>query len=56
LPASDVGSQGLEGKVKLAQITKVPSVVAALEPDSPELLSMFSKAVEKITGEPAPKL
>lgn len=48
--------KGIAGKVKLAQYTNVPSVVAALEPDSPELLSLFSDAVERITGEPAPKL
>lgn len=47
--------KGISGKVKLAQYTNVPSVVAALKPDSPELLSLFSQAVEKITGEPAPK-
>ena len=47
--------KGISGKVKLAQYTNVPSVVAALEPDSPELLVLFTEAVEKITGEPAPK-
>ncbi len=47
--------KGISGKVKLAQYTNVPSVVAALKPDSPELLSLFSDAVERITGEPAPK-
>lgn len=47
--------KGISGKVKLAQFTNIPSVVAALKPDSPELLEIFSEAVEKITGEPAPK-
>lgn len=47
--------KGISGKVKLAQFTNTPSVVAALKPDSPELLRIFSEAIEKITGEPAPK-
>lgn len=47
--------KGISGKVKLAQLTTVPSVVAALKPDSPELIKVFSEAVEMITGETAPK-
>ena len=48
--------KGISGKVKLAQITTVPSVVAAIEPDSPELIRRFREAVERITGESAPKI
>jgi hypothetical protein len=46
--------QGLSARVELAKQTKVPSVKASLEPDSPELIALFKKAVEKITGESAP--
>ena len=46
--------QGPPGRVELAKQTKIPSVLASLEPDSPEMIALFKKAVEKITGEPAP--
>jgi hypothetical protein len=45
---------GLEGRIQLAQNTKLPSNKASLEPDSPENINLFKKAVEKITGKPAP--
>lgn len=48
--------KGISGKVKLAQRTNIPSVVAALEPDSPELLKIFDAAFAEITGEPPPKI
>ncbi len=46
--------RGLAGKIELAKQTKIPSPKASLEPDSPELIALFKKKVEKITGEPAP--
>jgi hypothetical protein len=46
--------QGLLGKIELAKRTKVPSVKASLEPDSPELIALFKNEVGKITGESAP--
>ena len=46
--------QGLAGKFELAKQTKIPSTKASFEPDSPELIALFKKEVEKITGEPPP--
>jgi hypothetical protein len=48
--------EGFSGKVKLAQLTHIPSVQAAVEPDTPEVIERFKKAIEKITGKPAPNL
>lgn len=45
---------GLVGKMKLAKETKIPSVKAAMEPDSPENISRFKEAIENITNKPAP--
>ena len=45
---------GLQGKTKLAMVTKIPSTKAALEPDSPENLTRFAQAFKEITGKPAP--
>jgi len=47
---------GFSGRVKLAQLTHVPSVQATVEPDTPEVIERFKKAIEKITGKPAPNL
>jgi hypothetical protein len=47
---------GLAGKIELAKVTKLPSTVAALEPDTPEIIQRFKAAVEKITNQPAPDL
>jgi hypothetical protein len=46
---------GLSGKIKLAQLTKVPSIKAALEPDEPLIIDVFKHAVTEITGKPAPE-
>lgn len=48
--------KGISGKMKLAQLTNVPSVVAAIEPDSAELLRTFHDAAMKITGELPPRI
>ena len=48
--------EGFSGKVKLAQLTHIPSVQAAVEPDTPEVIERSKKAIEKITGHPAPDL
>ena len=45
---------GLSGKVKLAQMTRVPSTKAAVEPDTQETIQKFQEAVREITGKPAP--
>lgn len=47
--------KGLSGKIELAKLTLTPGPKAAMEPDSPENLAKFRAAVEKITGEPAPR-
>ncbi len=49
-------TNGLAGRIKLAVETKITSIAAALEPDSPENITKFKKAVEKITGKRAPEL
>jgi hypothetical protein len=48
--------EGFSGKVKLAQLTHIPSVQAAVEPDTAEVIERFKKAIGKITGKPAPDL
>jgi hypothetical protein len=48
--------EGFSGKVKLAQLTHIPSVQAAVEPDTPEVIERFKEAIKKITGNPAPDL
>ncbi len=47
---------GLTSKVKLAQLTKISSTVAATAPDSPENITMFKKAIKEITGMDAPSV
>lgn len=45
---------GRDGKVKLAQMTCVPSVLASGKPDDPKTLQVFKDAIAKLTGRPAP--
>lgn len=47
-------SMGIDGRMKLAQETKTPSLSAANIPDSPENIEKFKKAIHAITGKPAP--
>jgi|WetSurMetagenome_2_1015567.scaffolds.fasta_scaffold544668_2 hypothetical protein len=47
---------GFAGQMKLAQMTLISSLKAATAPDSPENIAIFRKAVEQITGKPAPSL
>ncbi len=49
-------NEGFSGKIRLAQLTHVPSAQAAIELDTPEIIERFKKAIEKITGKPAPNL
>ena len=49
-------NEGFSGKIKLAQLTHIPSVQAAVELDTPEMIERFKKAIETITGKPAPNL
>jgi hypothetical protein len=46
--------KGLQGKIKLAQLTKIPSTVAAMEPDSPEIINLFKTSIRTLTGKDAP--
>ena len=45
---------GLNGKVKLAQMTNIPSTKAAVEPDSQDAIQKFKDAIREITGKAAP--
>jgi len=47
-------NEGILGKIRLAQLTHIPSAQAKVEPDTPEVIEHFKKAIEKITGTPAP--
>lgn len=46
---------GLQGRMRLAQATKLPTSKAALEPDTPANVKMFKEAYEQITGRKAPE-
>ena len=46
---------GLSGKLQLARETRIPSIRAAMEPDSPENIETFEKAFMKLTNKQAPK-
>lgn len=48
--------RGRDGKVALAKLTKVASIVAGGQPDSPELLQRFREAIREITGVLPPEL
>jgi hypothetical protein len=39
---------GLQGKIKLALITRISSVNAMTEPDSPANVELFRKALEEV--------
>ncbi len=46
---------GREGKMKLAKLTCVPSVIAMGKPDDKETLDRFRAAVRQITGRDPPE-
>ncbi|MCX7834571.1 MAG: hypothetical protein N2450_00710 [bacterium] len=46
--------KGIAGKAKLAMITKIPILKAAIVPDSKENIELFKRAIETITGKTAP--
>jgi hypothetical protein len=51
----EIAKEGqITAKTNLAQITKIPSIKAALAPDSPENLKSFKEAFKKITGKDCP--
>lgn len=39
---------GIAGKMELAKATKIPSIQAAIEPDTAENIEKFQKALEEI--------
>jgi len=47
-------SMGIDGRMKLAFETKIPSLSAANIPDSSENIEKFKKAIQTLTGKPAP--
>jgi hypothetical protein len=49
-------NEGIFGKIRLAQLTCIPSARAATEVDTPEIIERFKNAIKKITGKPAPNL
>ncbi len=52
-----IGEQkGIEGRMLLASETKIPSILAPTTQETPEIIERFKKAIEKITGKPAPTL
>lgn len=46
--------KGLEGRVMLAQFTKIPSTKASMELDNADNIKIFKEAVQKIIGKDAP--
>lgn len=51
-----IKEKGMEGKNQLAIITKISSIIAPLQPDSPENIKLFRDAIKKITGIVPPNL
>jgi hypothetical protein len=49
-----VEQKGISAKAQLAGKTIIASLIATTEPDSAENIARFKKAVEEITGMPAP--
>ena len=45
---------GVQGRVKLAILTGIPSAVAGTQPDSPENIKKFEQALAKLTQMPKP--
>ncbi len=43
-------NSGIQGKMKLAIETKIPSTKAVFEPDSEENIELFKEKATKITG------
>ena len=45
---------GLPGKMKVAQLTRIPSTSAVMAPDSPEIIQKFKDAIQQVTGKVPP--
>ena len=46
--------RGIDGKVRLAHLTRIPAIKAATEPDSREVVELFMEKVKELTGKEAP--
>jgi predicted nuclease with TOPRIM domain len=46
---------GVEGRMKLSQLTKTNSIRAATAEDTVKTIDVFKKAVQEITGNKAPE-
>jgi hypothetical protein len=49
-----IKEKGVQGRIELGVLTKISSIVAPLQPDSPENVKLFKDALKKITGKEAP--
>ena len=47
-------AKGLMGSVELAKATKIPSIQAAMAPDSGENIKLFRESIKTIMGTEAP--
>jgi hypothetical protein len=47
--------QGADGRMKLAKLTQIPSITAAIKDDTAELISAFKKVIQQMTGKTAPE-
>jgi hypothetical protein len=45
---------GVEGRMKMSQLTKTNSIRAATAEDTQEIIDVFKKAVQQITGKTPP--
>ena len=45
---------GRAGKVELARLTRIPSIIAAGQEETEEVLRQFREAVKQVTGKSAP--
>lgn len=46
--------KGLDGQIKLAMETKIPSIKAGIAPDSPENIKLLREAIKKLLGKEPP--
>ncbi|NJO90444.1 MAG: hypothetical protein HC831_16930 [Chloroflexia bacterium] len=49
-----IKEKGMQGRIELGVMTKISSIIAPLQPDSPENIKLFKDAIKKITGKEAP--
>ena len=49
-----IEEKGVQGRIELGVLTKISSIVAPLQPDSPENIKLFRESIKKITGKEPP--